>query len=42
MNLRTGKWEAMPQYGSFVLDNLDSWCCALSYECDSRCPEPRS
>jgi hypothetical protein len=35
-NVRSGKWEALPQYGSFVLDNLDSWCCALSFESDSR------
>jgi hypothetical protein len=29
--LRDNKWEPLKGYGDLVQDNLDSWCCGLTY-----------
>lgn len=31
LDLREKNWEELKPYNDLVNDNLDSWCCALSY-----------
>lgn len=31
LDLRQGEWADLKPYNDLANDNLDSWCCALSY-----------
>ena len=31
MDIRASEWGELKPYNDLVNDNLDSWCCALSY-----------
>lgn len=31
-SLASNQWVSLNNYNSFVSDNLDSWCCALTFD----------